>query len=78
MSLTVVWQVENTLFKIPRNGFEQESEVFRDMFSLPSGEDESLEGASDGNPIILEDVQAAAFRLLLQMMYPRCANSQPM
>lgn len=34
---TVVFRVEDTLFRVPRRGFELESVIFASMFSLPAG-----------------------------------------
>lgn len=34
---TIVFRVEDTLFRVPRRGFELESPVFASMFSLPTG-----------------------------------------
>jgi hypothetical protein len=51
--------IENTLFCVPRCEFEQSSEVFADMFLLPSGamertEGQDKEGQDKEHPIVLE------------------------
>ena len=60
-----LFQVENTLFKIPRSMLEDCSEIFRDMFLLPPQEDVSCDGSSDEQPLFLHGVCKAAFRRLL-------------
>ncbi|KLO08898.1 hypothetical protein SCHPADRAFT_858543 [Schizopora paradoxa] len=64
----VICKVEDTLFRIPEDDLKGCSEVFRDMFSIPRAEEgeETLEGSSDSNPIVLEGVKANDFRALLR------------
>ncbi|GLB42213.1 hypothetical protein LshimejAT787_1102280 [Lyophyllum shimeji] len=65
-------QVEDTLFKVPRVGFIQNSPVFRDMFSIPQpteGSTSTAEGLSDTNPVKLP-VNKGDFRRLLEVIYP--------
>ncbi|KAK7462317.1 hypothetical protein VKT23_007918 [Stygiomarasmius scandens] len=66
---SVVFQVEECLFRVPRFHFEKSSEVFSDMFSLPQAESE--EGESDAHPIRLEGIEAKDFECLLKFLYPR-------
>ena len=71
----ILLQVEDTLFKLPRCLFEESSEVFRDMFLLPSPEDVSCDGSSDEQPLFLEGVRKAHFRQLLKAMkFPACRS----
>lgn len=48
---TVVFRVEDTLFRVPRRGFELESVIFASMFSLPPGK-HNPEGQDDDSPIV--------------------------
>ena len=66
----VCLQVENRLFKVPRRVFVQESQVFRDMFSLPVPEGVKAEGASEDNPLKLDGIIAIDFVRLLRFLYP--------
>ena len=63
-------QVENTLFRVPRHRFEQESDVFRDMFQLPVAENTIPDGYSDEQPLRLDGVAKEDFRQLLRVMFP--------
>jgi len=79
-------QVEDRLFCVPRYEFVRSSEVFADMFRLPSGPGEIVEGqdgasieGQDGantegqdrkHPIILEGYKKDEFACLLKVMYP--------
>ncbi|KAF6760920.1 hypothetical protein DFP72DRAFT_881796 [Ephemerocybe angulata] len=61
----VVFKVENSLFKVPRDRFIAQSEVFAGMFGYESGE-----GRSDKNPIVLEGYKVDDFNALLKAIYP--------
>ncbi|EJD02163.1 uncharacterized protein FOMMEDRAFT_59726, partial [Fomitiporia mediterranea MF3/22] len=63
--------VEDTIFKVPRREFEEESEVFEDMYSLPS--ENAKEGESDEHPLRLEGVSVSDFRCFLQALIRRPA-----
>jgi len=64
--------VEDTLFKLPRYLFEESSDVFRDMFQLPAPEGIPPDGSSDEQPLVLEGIRKADFRLLLEALkFPR-------
>ncbi|KAI0720712.1 hypothetical protein C8T65DRAFT_735661 [Cerioporus squamosus] len=72
----VVFQVEKRLFKVPRRKFEQESEIFRDMFALPASSSDT-EGSSDEHPLLLEGIAESEFRTLLRAMFePRYGASE--
>jgi len=64
----IIFLVEDTLFKLPRYLFEESSEVFRDMFQLPTPKDISHDGDSDEQPLFLEGVRKVDFRRLLKAM----------
>ncbi|KAI0665405.1 hypothetical protein C8Q78DRAFT_986628 [Trametes maxima] len=67
----IVFRVENVLFRVPRRPFEEDSESFRAMFSLPPPDRPSaVEGSSDACPIPLKGVTADEFRSLLRVLFP--------
>jgi hypothetical protein len=66
-----IFQVEDTLFKVHRHYFEQESVVFRDMLQLPLPPGTIPDGCSDQKPLRLEGVDKGDFKQLLRVMYPR-------
>jgi len=64
---SVVFEVEETLFKVPRYGLPGDGAAFDAMFARGAG----APGASDDDPIRLDaDVSAADFRSLLKATYP--------
>jgi len=63
-------QVEDRLFCVPRYEFVQSSEVFADMFRLPSGPATHIEGRDPEHPIVLEGYKKDEFSCLLKVMYP--------
>jgi hypothetical protein len=67
----VEMQVEDTLFRVPRCYFEQESEVFRDMFQLPVAKGTTPDGCSDEQPLRLDGIVKEDFRQLLRVTFPR-------
>ncbi|KAH7890554.1 hypothetical protein F5I97DRAFT_1940329 [Phlebopus sp. FC_14] len=74
---TVTFLVEDCLFRVPRGPFETESTVFRDMFLLPTGDQDVLEGSSDANPIQLEGIKKDDFEQLLKVLYPYYCSREP-
>ncbi|KAH6906479.1 hypothetical protein BKA70DRAFT_409548 [Coprinopsis sp. MPI-PUGE-AT-0042] len=75
---TVVFQVENVLYRVARERFEAFSPVFRDMFAMPppapraeTGERYTVEGQSLESPIVLEGYKTVDFERLLTLLYPR-------
>ncbi|TFK16503.1 hypothetical protein FA15DRAFT_676659, partial [Coprinopsis marcescibilis] len=60
--------VEDEIFSVPRNVFAATSEVFADMFLLPSSG--SPDGLDEGHPITLEGYKKDEFVALLKVMYP--------
>jgi len=63
-------QVEDTHFKVPTMMLEEESEVFKAMFTLPPSPGEEVEGQIDDKPIHLKGVEKVEFRSLLRLLYP--------
>jgi hypothetical protein len=58
---TVVFEVENTLFKVLQDRFKSESKTFCTTYRLPDkGAESDVEGTSDAKPIILKEVKTAA------------------
>ena len=53
---------------MPREGLEHNSEIFKNMFTMP---DTTNEGGSDDNPIHLPFTKKQAFNDLLVLLYPR-------
>ncbi|KAF8599780.1 hypothetical protein BDV93DRAFT_546720 [Ceratobasidium sp. AG-I] len=72
---SVIFLVEGILFKIHRSLITSKSEVFRDMFQLPTQSKQDtpgpsdIEGSCDEKPILLTQVQARQFRHLLLFLY---------
>lgn len=63
-----VLKVEGCLFKVPRIHFEQQSEIFRTMFSLPLGILGELDGMNDHQPLHLEGIKRREFKLFLKIL----------
>ncbi|KAI6094116.1 hypothetical protein EV401DRAFT_2084707 [Pisolithus croceorrhizus] len=72
-TVTFLASVEDSLFKVPREPFEKESEVFCDMFSLPQGSSVVVEGTSDENPIRIDRTSKDDFEQLLKALLHRLA-----
>ncbi|KAF8177386.1 hypothetical protein K438DRAFT_1978676 [Mycena galopus ATCC 62051] len=65
---SIIFQVEDRLFKVPRYHFERNSEIFASTFMLPvTG---NVEGGSDENPMKLEGISCVDFERLLVALYP--------
>ena len=60
----IAQQVQNTIFKIHRHEFVDNSPIFRDMFAA-----DITEGLVPDKPIQLEGVSANDFRQLMKVMY---------
>jgi len=63
----VVFQVEDTLFKLPKGQFAASS-VFATIFTLPPGEKDA-EGTED-KPFVLHGISEVDFESLSKVMYP--------
>ncbi|KAL5490049.1 hypothetical protein ACEPAI_4882 [Sanghuangporus weigelae] len=61
------FEVEGILFRVPRHPFETESQIFKDMFAIPS--DSSADGSSDEKPLILPGISANDFRVFLKVLF---------
>ncbi|KAJ3493682.1 hypothetical protein NLJ89_g10961 [Agrocybe chaxingu] len=70
----IVIQVEDELFCVPRCEFVRSSEVFADMFLLPSGPAACHEGQDRKHPIVLEGYKKHDFACLLKVMYPTAGS----
>ncbi|TFK74680.1 hypothetical protein BDN72DRAFT_833209 [Pluteus cervinus] len=66
----VIFQVENCLFKLPRHEFVSNSEFFRGLFSVPIPEAKQPDGQSDEQPLRLDGILEADFRVLVKLLYP--------
>ncbi|KAK0212348.1 hypothetical protein DFS33DRAFT_20462 [Desarmillaria ectypa] len=73
---TIVLQIEDTLFRIPKYQLVGKSEIFDSMLSLPQGSNEA-EGSSDDSPIKLSNISKIDFEWLLQVLYPRDTVKPP-
>jgi hypothetical protein len=62
-------QIEDKLFCVPRCDFLQSSEVFADMFLLPSEPGVNTEGQDREHPIVLQGYKKDEFACLLKVMY---------
>lgn len=74
---SVTFLVEDCLFKVPREPFEKESAIFCDMFALPQGDGEIVEGLSDEAPIRLYGVNKEDFEQLLKALFGRRHGRAP-
>ncbi|KIJ12542.1 hypothetical protein PAXINDRAFT_101155 [Paxillus involutus ATCC 200175] len=74
---TVTFLVEDCLFKVPRSPFETESTVFKDMFSLPVGDLQGVEGLDDVKPIRLEGTKKDDFEQLMRVLLHRTNGLSP-
>ncbi|KAL5532891.1 hypothetical protein ACEPAF_4665 [Sanghuangporus sanghuang] len=61
------FEVEDIMFRVPRLPFEAESQIFRDMFALPT--DVPADGNSDEMPLVLHGVSAKDFRAFLKVLF---------
>jgi len=68
----IVFQVEDTLFKLPKIYFRNSS-VFATIFTLPSGSEQDVEG-TDAKPFVLHGINPVDFESLLKVMYPLSLN----
>ncbi|KAF7309862.1 hypothetical protein MIND_00358300 [Mycena indigotica] len=67
---SIIFKVEDRLFKVPRYHFEHNSDIFSTTLSLPSVNDNDAEGNSDSNPFVLEGIESLDFQRLLKVLYP--------
>ena len=65
------------MFKLPRLLLAESSEIFRDMFLLPTVEGIPHDGFSDEQPLKLEGIHKEHFRLLLKALkFPAASSSR--
>ncbi|RXW13998.1 hypothetical protein EST38_g11855 [Candolleomyces aberdarensis] len=67
---TVFFKVEEIVFEAPRYRFTEHSEVFEDMFHLPTGSNGDVEGRDEEHPIMLDGYKANDFSALMRVLYP--------
>ncbi|KAG9123961.1 hypothetical protein FRC07_013352 [Ceratobasidium sp. 392] len=73
---SVVLLIEGVLFKVHASLLKAQSHVFRDMLTLPLGDnDQEPAGISDERPLDIPGVEAVEFRNLLKMFYFHPSNS---
>ncbi|KAF9525024.1 hypothetical protein CPB83DRAFT_838519 [Crepidotus variabilis] len=65
----VVFQVQNTLFRVPKHGFLDLNPAFFDKFA-PVGSTSATLDANEADPIELKDIPADDFKALLLVIYP--------
>jgi len=63
----IVLKVEDSLFRVPRNTFEDQSSTFQSMYDIPDDDNED-------NPVVLHDVTAEEFRSFLKCTIKRRAS----
>jgi len=66
----ITFAIEDQLFRVHRYFFEWESDFFKSMFTLPSG-DKMVEGTSDETALFLPGVTVRQFESLLDFLYFR-------
>ncbi|KAL1726604.1 hypothetical protein EV714DRAFT_219025 [Schizophyllum commune] len=69
-----VFKVEDTLFTVHTYFLVAHSPVFKDMLQVAQANEG--EGSSEDNPIILEDIPARDFDMLVRVLYTPCALTQ--
>ena len=65
-----ITKVEDTLFKVPRKPFEDQSDIFRSMFLLPPEGNAQHDGVTDDKPVKLEGINKVDFRAFLRVLLP--------
>ncbi|KAF8802639.1 hypothetical protein BYT27DRAFT_7172701 [Phlegmacium glaucopus] len=66
---TIAFQVEDTLFRVFKSGFEVKGSAFEAIFSLPQAQGYDIEGTNDSNPIHLRGIGKANFTSFLRVLY---------
>ncbi|KAJ7210475.1 hypothetical protein GGX14DRAFT_450839 [Mycena pura] len=67
---SIIFKVEERLFKVPRYHFEHNSEIFASTLTLPPARDAQAEGNSNDSPFILHGISSIDFQRLLKVLYP--------
>ncbi|KAK0212365.1 hypothetical protein DFS33DRAFT_1492124 [Desarmillaria ectypa] len=73
----ITFLVEDQLFKVTRHMFEESSEVFSTILSLPQGSSSPVDGSDDEHPLVLQGVKGADFENLLKVMVHAGRQSAP-
>ncbi|PBK73990.1 hypothetical protein ARMSODRAFT_567436 [Armillaria solidipes] len=69
--------VEDQLFKVTRRMFEESSEVFSTMFSLPQGGSSPVDGSDDEHPLVLQGIKSIDFENLLKAIVDAGRQAAP-
>ncbi|KAF8627779.1 hypothetical protein AX17_006144 [Amanita inopinata Kibby_2008] len=72
----IIFLVENRLFKVPKFPFIEQSQIFRDMFDVPTPKGVEPDGSSDKCPLVLEGIKSQDFVQLLTCLYPLKFNKK--
>ncbi|KAI0933356.1 hypothetical protein AcV5_005519 [Taiwanofungus camphoratus] len=72
----IFFLVDGVFFEAHRSEFEHESEVFRDMFHLPTPVDGVIDGTSREHPLRLDGVKKNDFVSLLKVMFSRNCDKE--
>ncbi|CAE6509705.1 unnamed protein product [Rhizoctonia solani] len=68
--------VQDVLFKVHASLLKAQSQVFQDMFAMPSGNAvNGIEGSSDQYPIVIPQVKHPQFRNLLKRIYSPASSA---
>ncbi|KAL5507225.1 hypothetical protein ACEPAH_6681 [Sanghuangporus vaninii] len=65
----IVFRVEDSLFRVFREPFIRESEVFAGMFDLPVSEGMKRDGMDEAHPLHLEGIRVVDFRPFLKALH---------
>jgi hypothetical protein len=65
-----ILQVEDTLFRVFKRGFQVQGTTFETMFSLPENPSGIVEGTDDSHPIHLHGISKVKFQCFLRVLYP--------
>ncbi|KAL5523838.1 hypothetical protein ACEPAG_8011 [Sanghuangporus baumii] len=65
----IVFRVEDSLFRVFREPFIRESEVFAGMFDLPVSEGMKRDGTDEAQPLHLEGIRLVDFRPFLKVLH---------
>lgn len=69
-------QVEDVLFKVPKNFLIRDSSLFETTFACPSGS-EDAEGVTEARPIVLPSVKVEEFEILMDFYHDWSVPAPP-
>ncbi|KAH9927031.1 hypothetical protein B0H21DRAFT_826507 [Amylocystis lapponica] len=72
----VTFLIEDTLFRVNRRNFQNDSQIFRDMYMLPVPDTTAVDGSSDDRPLRIDGIAKADFVQLLRVMFPSHYGAQ--